>query len=177
MTPAILDSSPPDQASGIPSRSQERTHPTGLWPAGLRSQRKTRAQRIYTGLSLPYTPYLTGCDSCAAEVTVPAFLHRPQPRLAEPRSNPQHAKAIALRSTTFAAQAPTRKQRRASTADSVAPQLGAALTKLTPLCAPLPKPLQPQSLLTPSARHRYPFGSTKGLNMMPESYERASAKR
>jgi hypothetical protein len=31
------------------------------------------------GPSLPYTPYLTGCDSCAAEVTAPAFLHRPQP--------------------------------------------------------------------------------------------------
>ena len=79
MIPAIRDSSPPGQALGIPSRSQERTHPTALWPAGLRSQRKTRDQRVHTGLFLPHTPYLTGCDSCAAEVTAPAFLHYPQP--------------------------------------------------------------------------------------------------
>lgn len=47
-----------------------------LWPAGLRSRHKSRAlEAAYTGLSFPYTPRLTGYDSCAAEVTAPAPLH------------------------------------------------------------------------------------------------------
>jgi hypothetical protein len=91
MIPAVPDLLPPDQALGIRSRSPERTHSTGPWPAGPRSQqRKSRAARAYAGLSLSYEPCPDRvCDSCAAEVTAPAFLHCP------PSAGPATAKSSA----------------------------------------------------------------------------------
>lgn len=167
MTLEIPDSSPPGQALGTPSRSQKKSHPTALSPAAPCSQPKNRARGAYTDLSLPYAPHLTGCDSCAAEITAPVGRSVVRTFTGDGGATPFMVRGT--RDNPNAAQGLNLEPRRRRDERC----LLRARSSLFPALSRSP---QPQCLLTPSARHWYPFGSIKKLNMMPESYKRANAK-
>jgi len=75
------------------------------------------------------------------------------------------------------AQAPAGTQCGSSLCNSVACHLSIAFPQSTIPRIMLLESRQEQPLLTPSAQHWYPFGSTKRLNAMPESYKGPNVKQ